>query len=145
MEQLSSKSLYQLINKSLKSFAATKKFKKNKSTFPSWYFQYNKKFISFWFQASRYGGEFTCEFQISDNPLPGSAKWNQRLRIYPLLNSQGLHELKKISGPLSGKEDIWIKANEKDTSYFLIFFVNNFDEMLKRFINHKALAAINIT
>lgn len=94
------------------------------------------KFLTFWFQCARQGGQLTIEFQYSDKPVPGTAKWNQRERIFKVLD-KNVKEFEGFTrGNLSTQDDYWFEVNTfDDINKIIIWFQENLDRIIKKFVD----------
>jgi hypothetical protein len=114
---MNSRDIYQTLVRALARDLEKQGYQRVKGTFPSWTKLRNGKFATVWFQAARRGGEFTIEFQYSLKPEPGTAKWNERQRLFELLHDAERRDVSRKfpMGAMTANNDYWFLARDRDS------------------------------
>lgn len=133
MLHASSKEIYQKIKSNLKAFMFEHNFKLIKSSFPSWTKCIDSKFLTVWFQVAKEGGQLTIEFQYCEKPEPCCGKWNERKRVFTLLE-KNIKLFNNFSrGSLSTIDDFWFKvSNLEEIEKITAWFKENFASLASK-------------
>ena len=132
---MGSKEIYKEIKLKLNEFLRNDNFETAKGSFPAWTKKIENKYLTFWFQCARQGGQLTIDFQYANTPEPGSGKWNERKRVFGLLDK----DVEKFKGFTRGdsftKDDFWFEVKSlKDVEKITDWFKKNLNSLEEKMV-----------
>ena len=128
---VTSKDMYKILRETLAPGLKAAGYKRTTGGMLGWSKPVQDRHLSFWFQCDKYGwfqdfgSKVTLEFQMSEDPSPGSGRWDQRERFAKFLRSSERELVREMNNRV-------IRSLPKPSAANPIFSLS--EELRKRFM-----------